>query len=186
MWSGKVTEIKEAVREKGAVVLEGTTSELETEGDRLVIAGMDDPDIAEEEYGQELESLANIKSQALTLLLVHRPERAGDYERIASDHVFSGHAHGGQCRLPYVLESGLFAPQQGFLPQYTVGIHAVENFNLIISRGLSQESSRIPRFFNPPETVAVCFHGSLARCKPLFSSTVAAERSRARETERMA
>ena len=49
VWSEKLTEIKEAVRERGAVVLEGTFREVEIKGNQVVIAGIDDPVIGEEE-----------------------------------------------------------------------------------------------------------------------------------------
>lgn len=99
-------------------------------------------------------------SQDLTLLLAHRPERIEDYEEIQPDYVFSGHAHGGQWRLPLLLEKGLFSPSQGFFPKYSVGINEFDSFTMVISRGLSRESTRVPRFYNPPEIVVVCFHGN--------------------------
>ena len=69
------------------------------------------------------------------------------------DLVFSGHAHGGQFRLPF-LGRGLVAPGQGLFPRYTEGVHERNGTTMIISRGLG--NSVIPvRLFNQPEIVCV-------------------------------
>ena len=75
---------------------------------------------------------------------------------ISVDLVVSGHAHGGQLRIPFLLSNGLIAPDQGLFPEYTSGIHELNNRTLlIISRGLARESTRVPRFFNKPEIVSL-------------------------------
>ena len=67
----------------------------------------------------------------------------------------TGHAHGGQWRLPGLID-GLFAPDQGWFPAYTGGAYPVEGGGtLIVSRGLARESTRVPRFYNRPEVVVV-------------------------------
>ena len=66
--------------------------------------------------------------------------------------VFTGHAHGGQIRLPYI--GGLLSPQQGILPKYTTGIYESNNTKMVVSRGLG--NSQFPlRVFNNPEIVVV-------------------------------
>ncbi|MNP80788.1 phosphodiesterase YaeI [compost metagenome] len=66
--------------------------------------------------------------------------------------VFSGHAHGGQFRIPFV--GGLLAPNQGFFPKYTSGIYKEDNTSMIVSRGLG--NSIFPfRINNSPELVVV-------------------------------
>lgn len=98
------------------------------------------PDVA---WLDEFESLPEYK-----ILLSHHPEYYEPYlagRKI--DLILSGHAHGGQIRL---FSHGLFAPGQGFLPEYTAGIHR----NLVITRGLSNPAV-IPRLFNPVEIVYI-------------------------------
>lgn len=92
------------------------------------------------------------------LLLAHRPELFKKYHldtEKAPDVVFSGHAHGGQIRIPGV--GGLFAPGQGRLPKFTAGVWALESDptkHLVISRGLGP--SHFPfRINNRPELIIV-------------------------------
>lgn len=81
------------------------------------------------------------------------PAGAGeDYQGKGFDLVLAGHAHGGQWRIPGVL-NGLLAPDQGLLPAYAGGLYALEDTTLVVSRGLARESTRVPRLFNPPELV---------------------------------
>ena len=66
--------------------------------------------------------------------------------------MLTGHAHGGQARLPFV--GGLVAPDQGLFPEYTEGEFVNGSTHMIISRGLG--NSVIPvRVFDPPEIVCV-------------------------------
>lgn len=85
-------------------------------------------------------------------MLSHRPELINMYAKENIDLVFSGHAHGGQIRLP--LLGGLIAPNQGFFPKYTEGIHKLHSTSLVISRGLGNSLAPL-RIFNPPEMVVV-------------------------------
>ena len=92
------------------------------------------------------------KDDRLTLLMSHRPDQIDLYSRFPIDLVFTGHAHGGQIRLPFV--KGLYAPHQGILPKYTEGVHTKNGTSVVISRGLG--NSRFPfRVFNHPEIVIV-------------------------------
>ncbi|CAD2072074.1 metallophosphoesterase [Phocicoccus pinnipedialis] len=88
----------------------------------------------------------------LTILLAHRPDLIHMYSTYDVDLIFSGHAHGGQFRVPFI--GGLYAPDQGILPKYTEGMHEMNGSKMYISRGLG--NSRFPwRLFNQPELVVV-------------------------------
>lgn len=103
-------------------------------------------------YDEMLDDRLNHVGDYFTILLAHRPEQFSRYSKYPVDLIFSGHAHGGQIRLPIV--KGLYAPDQGVLPKFTEGIHKQNNSALIISRGLG--NSRFPwRVFNRPEIVSV-------------------------------
>lgn len=87
-----------------------------------------------------------------TMVLSHSPEKFSEYAKTHMDLIFTGHAHGGQIRIPFV--GGLFAPSQGFLPKYTSGQHRLKNTTMVVSRGLG--GSIFPmRLFNRPEMVMV-------------------------------
>jgi predicted MPP superfamily phosphohydrolase len=90
-----------------------------------------------------------------TVLLSHRPDLMGAYVQSGMDLVLSGHAHGGQFRIPFV--GGLFAPDQGLFPKYDAGRFDHGDTTLIVSRGLG--ASVIPfRINNRPEIVVVTLH----------------------------
>ena len=101
---------------------------------------------------QEFAKLPGVK-----LVLCHYPENfkaIGDksYYKYKFDLMFSGHAHGGQFRLPFV--GGLYAPGQGILHKYTAGVHSEASKKLIINRGLGNSGFPL-RLFNRPEIVTV-------------------------------
>jgi hypothetical protein len=92
------------------------------------------------------------EAAAFQILLSHRPEMLSLYSEYGFDLVFSGHAHGGQFRIPFV--GGLVAPNQGLLPKYTAGKHEAGDTAMIVNRGLG--NSLFPfRIFNRPEIVEV-------------------------------
>ena len=86
--------------------------------------------------------------EKLTVLLCHRPEEYRLYEKIGFDVIFSGHAHGGQWRLPPFI-NGVYAPHQGVFPKHAGGAYKLERGLHIVSRGLSKK--RMVRIFNRPE-----------------------------------
>ena len=89
-----------------------------------------------------------------TILLAHRPEELELYASLGFDLVLTGHAHGGQWRIPGVL-NGLYAPDQGLFPRYAGGRYELDGTVMIVSRGLARESTRVPRFYNRPELVMI-------------------------------
>ena len=96
------------------------------------------------------------KMNGIKLVLSHYPEnfeanKEISYSRYKFDIMFSGHAHGGQFRLPFV--GGLFAPGQGILPKYDSGMYGDKN-KLVVSRGLGNSGFPL-RLFNRPNIVLV-------------------------------
>lgn len=153
--SNKVEEILGALRERGVTVLENDSVEWAKDGESVQIAGIDDPlmepDIHEEEATGQ--SLANAQlTEDFTLLLAHRPEYLPIYAEYGADVVFSGHAHGGQVRIPGI--GGLIAPGQGWFPKVTEGIFEVDQSQMVVSRGLGNSTFPV-RIFNLPEIVVV-------------------------------
>ena len=155
-WSGRPEEIKAEIRAAGAVVLEGQTLPVTAAGQPLLIAGVDDPAAGEEEWRAQLSrAAAGLDGAVFSVLLSHRPERAEEYAGLGFDLVLAGHAHGGQWRIPGLI-NGLIAPNQGLFPKYAGGAYDLGGGTaMIVSRGLARESTRVPRLYNPPELVMV-------------------------------
>ena len=91
-----------------------------------------------------------------TICLAHRPDTFifnGAYDMWDIDVVVSGHTHGGLVRLPFV--GGLYAPMQGFFPEYDRGYFQLgDNMQMVISSGLAGHGV-LPRVNNLPEIVVV-------------------------------
>lgn len=154
-WTDEVDEICHIIESTGVVVLDASSETLTINGQTINFCGIPDPyaQISTETTLQR--AVSDIDFEAFTILLAHRPELIGKYAATGNfDLVVSGHAHGGQVRIPGVL-NGLFAPNQGFFPEYAGGQYQVEGTTLIVSRGLARESTRLPRIFNRPELVVV-------------------------------
>lgn len=145
-------EIYEALSRLGVQVLPNQSLEIERDGERLTIIGIEDPLMGKEPQQMLDEAMATVDDNSFKILLSHRPEIFETYVENALDVVFAGHAHGGQIRLPFT--DGIFAPGQGWLPTKTSGLHEAEETKMIVSRGLGNSVFQ-QRLFNLPEIVVV-------------------------------
>ena len=152
-------QLKTGLTDLGVTVLENQKVQITKDGESITLMGIQDPSFrtdylfgdAKSVSSQAITSLQN-ESDGFTVVLSHRPELFDLYVDTGVDLVFSGHAHGGQFRLPVV--GGLVAPNQGFFPKYDAGQFIEENTTMIVSRGVG--NSIIPlRINNPPEIVVV-------------------------------
>ena len=150
-------ELEAQMTALGIAILHDEAMSLTCGGETLTLLGIDDPDYAQRHGGVGLsmspDSLrALCPTEQYTVLLSHRPEFFEQYCRAEFDLVLSGHAHGGQFRLPLI--GGLIAPDQGLFPKYDTGSFIDGNTHMIVSRGIG--NSIIPiRFNNRPEIVVV-------------------------------
>ena len=152
--------LKSGLEAAGVIVLEDEAVSLEQNGESITLIGLSDPDatIKGDLFG-EVPAMVSTKlgnlmggESGYTILLSHRPELFETYVTSGIDLVLSGHAHGGQFRLPFV--GGLIAPNQGLFPKYDAGLYTESNTNMIVSRGLG--NSIIPiRFNNRPEIILI-------------------------------
>lgn len=153
--TSEVPEFKERLDESGVFVLEGDVHAFEKNEDMIYICGIDDPNVGSILLRYQLDYCnEHITEDHLSILLTHRPELMELYAEYDFDYIMAGHAHGGQWRIPGLI-NGLYVPAQGFFPKYAGGIYEEEDMTLVLSRGLSRESTRIPRFYNRPELVIV-------------------------------
>ena len=142
----------------GVKILSGEYETVYVNGEYINICGVDDPGANVDvslTFSEQLDDVNTVVQNGFyTILLSHRPECFETYNTYAFDLVLSGHAHGGQWRIPYIL-NGLFAPNQGIFPKYAGGRYDGENLTMIVSRGLSLKYKLIPRIFNRPELVII-------------------------------
>ena len=160
-WSGKYDQLEKIIKSTGVTILHNQREKLQLNGTTFLLAGIDDPAISNEASAVTVETelaktLEGVNDQDFVVLLSHRPEVYSVYAEHNIDLVLSGHAHGGQVRLPFV--GGLVAPDQGFLPKYTAGKYEQDDTAMIVNRGLG--NSIIPqRVFNTPEIVEITIKG---------------------------
>ena len=176
-WSGteNFNQKMSILQKYGVTILSNVCETIAVNGTTINLCGVDDPDSYMIKFDQKSDpqgfknannhkintfhqQLDAVKSQVqrehFTILLSHRPELFKNYVSREFDLVLCGHAHGGQWRIPGVL-NGLFAPDQGLFPPYAGGRYDEGNTTMIVSRGLAKESTFVPRIFNPPELVVV-------------------------------
>ncbi|MDD6268476.1 MAG: metallophosphoesterase [Oscillospiraceae bacterium] len=139
----------------GVTILSGETNFITLNGETINICGVDDP------YSYRIDNTIDFNAQLhstseqsdngnFTILLSHRPELFEIYTEYDFDLVLCGHAHGGQWRIPWIL-NGLYAPNQGFFPEYAGGLYEKNDTTMIVSRGLSNCVPFFPRIYNRPE-----------------------------------
>lgn len=150
--TNEVDEIYKALKDVGVHIMPNTSVILEQGGEQLAIAGIEDPLNGVETQEMLDQAMARVDKDLFTILLAHRPEKFTTYVANEIELVFSGHAHGGQVRIPGI--GGLVAPGQGYFPEYTAGMYVDRNTTMAVSRGLG--NSTVPyRIFNLPEIVVV-------------------------------
>lgn len=161
-WTGEMDALYQQTEEAGVTVLRMSSGVLTVRGQRIALCGIPDPyemvySGAPDTEEQIRQALEDVDSADFTVLLAHRPELLAKYAQFPLDLVVSGHAHGGQVRIPGVL-NGLYAPNQGWFPKLAGGAYTQDGTTLIVSRGLAVRTW-LPRIFNRPEVV-------LVRCVP--------------------
>lgn len=141
----------------GVKCLQNEVSIVEQGNSQLFLLGLNDENLTDHTLKDRV---GNLQKDKLTIVLAHEPQFFESYCEAGVDLVFSGHAHGGQFRLPFW--GGLVAPDQGMFPEYTEGQHKSGNTTMIISRGLG--NSVIPlRIFNLPEIVCVDLQSNIKK-----------------------
>lgn len=156
---------KVAVEEMGISILNIKEATITKGSSSIQLLGLQDPatlyknrtyayyDSTEQRIRGMLDEVtAGSDPSTFTILLSHRPEFFEVYSEYPIDLALTGHAHGGQFRIPFI--GGVYAPSQGFFPKYEKGVYQADQFDMIVGVGIG--NSRIPvRIFNPPEVVVV-------------------------------
>lgn len=151
-------QLEKCIKQCGVTILDNSSITLVKGTGEINLCGISDPvfkadllfDDGEAVAARNLDGL--YEKDRFNILLAHKPDYLELYAEENFDLVFSGHAHGGQVRLPVI--GGLYAPGQGILPEYDSGLYEKDGTTMIVSRGLG--NSLFPlRVFNRPEIITV-------------------------------
>lgn len=158
-----VSRIKDALQQYGVRILSDEADIVtSSQNESIAIGGIEDPLSSTQDDSVAVElaiqnTFKNVSTETFKVLLSHRPELFDVYAKYNMDVTFSGHAHGGQFRIPLI--GGLISPGQGFFPKLTSGVHEKEGSQLVVSRGIGNSIMPI-RFLNQPEIVVVTLRKS--------------------------
>lgn len=151
-------QLEQQMAAAGVVILRNASASVTHGGASIRLLGLDDPAFAAQGDGDGAGMIdARLKamrgeSDVYTVLLSHRPELFDLYAANGMDLVLSGHAHGGQIRLPFV--GGLVAPNQGLFPSYSAGVYEKNQTSMVVSRGLGNSIFPV-RINNRPELIVI-------------------------------
>lgn len=165
-WTNEIDSVKEMISSYGVTILSGESVDVKIGSQTITLGGVDDPvglysdseaylpkEEAPQRWKDQFQSVCEQNSgENFSILLSHRPEQTELYSKSGFDLVVSGHAHGGQVRVPFIV-NGVYAPNQGLFPEYAGGLYDLGETDLIVSRGLCVDKK--PRIFNPPELVFI-------------------------------
>ena len=150
-WLGSRGEYRIEMEGYGITVLEGDNVSF----GEITICGAANASDGSFGFSDSVDKCAEAAGDGFNLLLAHYPENIDYYlSKNKFDLILAGHAHGGQWRIPGVL-NGLYAPGQGLFPEYAGGRYDFDSSVMIVSRGLSRVKDIIPRIFNNPELVVI-------------------------------
>lgn len=153
----ELPDLLEGLKEAGVTILRNEKLSIHRDDSSITLIGLDDPAFRSDYMTGDSGPVLTAALEALvtpdlgyTVLLSHRPEWFELYCSYGLDLVFSGHAHGGQFRIPFL--GGVLAPNQWFFPEYDAGVYTEESTSMVVSRGLG--ASILPlRINNRPELV---------------------------------
>ena len=160
-------ELKKGLESVGVIVIEDDSVKLSIDGESITLLGVNDPSFQTDYLFGDSETIMRSKLAELnededdfTILLSHRPELFDIYVEHDIDLILSGHAHGGQFRIPFI--GGVMAPNQGFFPEFDSGIYTDGNTNMLVSRGVG--NSILPfRINNRPEVLVIELNSNLSK-----------------------
>lgn len=142
---------REEAKSMGITVLEGENADFMG----IALCGASETGDGRLTFDESVEKCAENAGDGFNVLLAHYPENIDFYRSFGKfDLILSGHAHGGQWRVPFLI-NGIFSPDQGIFPEYAGGEYRFDSETMIVSRGLERTKKPVPRIFNNPELVVI-------------------------------
>lgn len=144
------------MKDAGVTILDNESVSLSSGEDLITLAGIRDPAFDRHRSSSvtadaEIKKALEGSGDNVTILLSHRPELLKVYSDNGIDLALTGHAHGGQVRLPFI--GPLYAPSQGLFPGLTSGIYTEGGTQMYVSRGMG--NGIVPLRFNDGPELAV-------------------------------
>ncbi len=139
-------DFESEINSTGALLLDNEYIEFDTGNGTVLIGGMSDypyyeydaPDYDNDER-YFWDDFKEASENQYSILLHHQPEYIGNIVTDSNvDLVLCGHTHGGLIRLPFI--GGLFAPNQGFFPEYDTGQFDFGTTHMVITSGLGNSN----------------------------------------------
>ncbi|OPA80075.1 hypothetical protein BVG16_04815 [Paenibacillus selenitireducens] len=145
----------DALKQAGFIVLNNAHVELQLQGQKLAIVGLEDW------FGGKpnLEvALRGLRDDQYKILMAHEPDLADKASHYPVDLQLSGHSHGGQIRIPW-MHSSPWNPIMGI--KYPSGLYTFphSDFKLYTNRGLGMTFMPI-RFLCRPEITVITLQNS--------------------------
>ena len=147
----------------GVHYLENSTEEMEVDGHKLAIHGLEIPREAYKKFGKNYleenfleSSLGKVKQGCYNILIAHNPIYMKEYLKWGADLIVSGHLHGGVARIPGF--RGVITPQFNFFPKYSGELTQEGKAHVVVSKGIGIHTIKV-RFLNPAEIVVMHISG---------------------------
>lgn len=152
--SHAISALFDGLADAGVTCLRNEFVTLQRGAGSIVLEGVDDPNgLADMLKPDEVAAAVQAEHPGtFTVLLGHRNYWVEEYPTLPVDVILCGHAHGGIVRLPGV--GGLIGTDRTLFPDYTAGMFASGQYQMIVSRGLGQ-IAQLPRLLNNPEIVCL-------------------------------
>lgn len=137
IWNNDVERWNEILKSNNVTVLDNKVEIFKKNHSEVAIIGLKEGC----KYSEEFLKCKDLECDIPKILLAHRPERFNTYysspKCIRPNLILSGHAHGGQFRIP-LINKAIYAPNQGVFPKYSSGLYISDNnVQMVVSRGLS-------------------------------------------------
>jgi uncharacterized protein len=151
---------RDVLKRHGLVDLGGRWIETQVRGQRLILAGNEEPWFGPAADLREAPPPSS-RGGPLRIALIHTPDQLAWARRNEVDLVLAGHTHGGQICLPWI--GPIFSPTLCGV-RYAYGTYYAPPTVMHVSKGVSAD---LPiRFLCPPEAVKLILHAATAARPP--------------------
>jgi hypothetical protein len=145
-WWHNESEVASAMTRAGIIVLENKASQIDINGSKLSIVGIED---YWKRYKVEIdEALSSVSPRRNILAIAHNPD-SFDQTPVEVSLLLAGHTHGGQVYIPF-----WGAPLPVAKREYTRGLVRKGDSTLFVTSGIGTSGPPI-RFGVPPEIVVL-------------------------------